>query len=193
MRSLALLAPALLPLAVMGCGSSTASDTTVPRAAKAQTATLDWVESAGGPGARLILRVRRFSVTQDGWRAVVSVTNHTSSTFSIKRGLDTPDYGFGVMLFETGSHAELERRNAQRNLPVLRRATAFAPPLPSALGPDETWNGTASGPGALPGGLWVRFVFGAFVPRGAMPKSLSRQGVRDLLIWITDHTHRLAT
>jgi hypothetical protein len=181
----------LLPVLVAACGSSTVVDTTVPHAARQQTATLDWIESAGTPGSRLVMRVQRFTVTRDGWRADVSVTNDTNTTFTIERGEDTPDFGFGVMLFGTGSHAELEQRNAQRDLPVLRRATAFAPALPASLGPDATWNGSASGPGALPGGLWVRFVFGAFMPRGAMPQSLARQGVRDYLIWITDHTHRL--
>jgi len=193
MRLWRLFALAFLPVVLAACGSSTIPDTPVPRAAKAQTATLDWVESAGAPGSKLVLRVQRFTVTHDGWRAELSVTNDTSSTFTIERGVDTPDFGFGVMLFGTGSHAELEQRNAQGDLPVLRRATAFAPPLPASLGPDTTWNGAASGPGALPGGLWVRFVFGAFAPRGAMPQSLSKQGVRDFLIWITDHTHRLRT
>jgi hypothetical protein len=193
MRRSALLALAVLSTVMTGCGSQTVSDLPVPRAASAQTATLDWVESAGAPGSRLVFRVRRFSVTQQGWRAVVSVTNDSSSTFSIDRGLDTPDYGFGVMLFETATHSELDERNKRGDLPVLRRATAFAPSLPTSLPPHASWNGTASGPGALPGGLSVRFVFGAFVPRGAMPTSLRQEGVRDLVIWITDHAHRLST
>jgi hypothetical protein len=191
MRRPGLLALALVAVAATGCGSSTVSGTPVPRAAQAQTATLGWVESAGAPGSRLVMRVRSFTVTRDGWRADVAVTNETGSTFSIDHGPDTPDFGFGVMLFETKAHSELEQRNARHDLPVLRRATAFAPPLPAALAPRVTWNGTASGPGALPGGLWVRFVFGAFRPTGAMPRSLSNEGVRNYLIWITDHAHQL--
>ena len=137
------LALALVAAGATGCGSSAVSDTPVPRAAQTQSATLGWVESAGPPGSRLVMRVRSFTVTQDGWRADVAVTNETSSTFSIDRGPDTPDFGFGVMLFETGRHSELEQRNAQRNLPVLRRATAFAPTLPATLAPQQraepTW------------------------------------------------------
>ncbi len=182
---------ALAAAAAAGCGSSTIADTPVPRAAQAQTAPLDWVEYVGPSGSRLVLSVRSFSVTQGGWRADVAVTNDTQSSFAIEHGPDSPDFGFGVMLFETGTHAELDQRNGRGNLPVLRRATAFSPPLPGSLAPHATWSGTASGPGALPGGLWVRFVFGAFKPAGAMPRSLSKEGVRDYLIWITDHAHRL--
>lgn len=191
MRRFGLLAPALIATVAAGCGSSTIADTPVPHAAHVQTAELGWVENVGPPGSRLVLRVRSFSVTPDGWRAEVAVTNETPSTFSIEHGPDSPDFGFGVMLFETGAHSELDQRNARGNLPVLRRATAFAPPLPGSLAPRATWNGTASGPGALPAGLWVRFVFGAFKPAGAMPRSLSKEGVREFVIWITDHAHRL--
>jgi hypothetical protein len=193
MRTSRLLALALVAVVAGGCGSSTISDTPVPRAAAAQTATLGWVEFAGPPGSRLVFRVRSFSITQDGWRAAVAVTNDTTSTFTVDRGQETPDFGFGVMLFETGSPAELEQRNTRRDLPVLRRATAFAPSLPASFAPHATWTGTASGAGALPGGLWVRFVFGAFKPKGTMPPSLSDEGARDYLIWITDHAHRLRT
>src|SRR5690348_16887021 len=105
MRTPRLLALALVAVVAGGCGSSTISDTPVPRAAAAQTATLGWVEFAGPPGSRLVFRVRSFSITQDGWRAAVAVTNDTTSTFTVDRGQETPDFGFGVMLFETGSPA----------------------------------------------------------------------------------------
>ena len=69
---------------------------------------------------------------------------------------------------------------------------SFAPELPASLGPHATWTGTASASGALPAGFWVRFVFGVFVPKGKMPEGLGGKGVRDVLIWITDHAHRLS-
>jgi hypothetical protein len=191
MGRLALPALVLMVVLAAGCASSAVSDKPVPRAAAEQSATLGWGESAGPPGSRLVFRIQTFSVTRNGWRAEVAVTNDTGTTFSIDHGPDTPDFGFGVMLFETGAHSELDQRNAHRNLPVLRQATAFAPPLPAALAPHATWSGTVSGPGALPGGLWIRFVFGAFKPIGAMPRKLSEEGVRDYLVWITDHTHQL--
>jgi hypothetical protein len=138
-----------------------------------------------------VFRVRSFTVTPGGWAADISFTNDTSAMFSIERDNDVLDEGLGIMLFDSGSHAELERRNAQQALPVLRRAATFTPMLPASLAPHATWSGTASARGALPAGLWVRFVFGTFVPRSEMPDSLKREGVRDFLIWITDHAHQL--
>ncbi len=181
----------VLPVLLAGCGAAVSVPESVPRAARTQTATLGWVESAGSPQSQLVFRVRSFSVTRDGWRADLSVTNDTSATFSIEDENESPNHAFGVMMFRTGSHAELEERNAQLALPELRSATTFSPQLPASLGPHACWDGTASAQGALPAGLWVRFVFGAFVPKGKMPDSLSRQGVRNALIWITDHAHRL--
>ena len=67
----------------------------------------------------------------------------------------------------------------------------FTPSLPPALGPMTTWSGLVSSPGALPSGAWIRFVFGAFAPKGAMPESLTDERVGTELIWITDHAHRL--
>ena len=175
-----------------GCGGST-TPSSVPPAASAQKATLGWVESAGSATSRLVFRVRSFTVTTGGWAADISFTNDTSATFSIERDNDVLDEGLGIMLFDSGSHTELERRNTQRALPVLRRATTFTPTLPASLAPHATWRGTASARGALPAGLWVRFVFGTFVPTAEMPDSLRREGVRDFLIWITDHAHQLTS
>ena len=192
MRRLSLYSAFLLPVLLAGCGASASTPESVPpRAAGTQTATLGWVESTGSPQSRLVFRVRSFSVTRSGWSADLSITNDTSATFSIEGENEAPKPAFGVMLFRTGSHAELEQRNSQLALPVLRRATTFSSALPASLGPNTTWTGTASARGALPAGLWVRFVFGAFVPKGKMPESLSREGVRDAVIWITDHARRL--
>ena len=53
-----------------------------------------------------------------------------------------------------------------------------APALPTSLVPRSTWTGTVSARGALPSGLWVRLVFGAFVSVGAVPESLRQPGAR---------------
>jgi hypothetical protein len=178
--------------ALAGCGA-TADGTSPPvtQAAGAQTAALHWVEKAGSQQSGLVFRVRSFSVTPNGWRAAISMTNQTGATFTIDGYRDPLENAFGLMLFRTGSHAELEQRNAGLTLPVLRQAMTFAPPLPTTLRPDATWSGTVSAPGALPSGLWVRLVFGAFVPKPAMPDSLRRQGAGNDLVWITDHAYRL--
>ena len=191
MRRVGLLAVLAVPALITGCGASSPVATSVPRAAGAQSTKLGWVESAGSPQSRLVFRVRSFTVTDSGWSADVSVSNATAATFAVDGRNDLGDHAFGVMVFGTGAHVELERRNAQLALPELRQGTTFAPALPGLLGPHATWAGTVSAQGALPSGLWVRFVFGAFVPKGKMPDSLSREGVRDSLIWITDHAHRL--
>ena len=191
MRRPSLYFVALLPAVVAGCGSTPSSPEPVPRAAGAQAATLGWVESTGTPQSGLVFRVRSFSVTRDGWSADLAVTNDTATTFSIEDGDQAPNRAFGLMVFRTGSHAELQQRNAHLDLPSLRSAMTFSPELPATLAPHASWAGTASATGALPAGLWVRFVFGAFVPKGEMPRSLSSQGVLDALIWITDHAHRL--
>jgi hypothetical protein len=182
----------VLPLLALGCGAATVR-TSAPatKAAEAQTADLGWVEKAGSPRSNLVFRVDSFSVTAGGWRAAISMTNDTGATFVIDGYRDPLESAFGLMLFRTGSHAELEQRDAGLTLPALRQAMTFAPPLPTSLRPDATWSGTVSAPGALPSGLWVRLVFGAFVPTQAMPDSLRRQGVRKDLVWITDHAYRL--
>ena len=173
-----------------GCGASSTTPATIPRAADAQHATLDWVESTGSPNARLVFRVQRFSVTQGGWNAHVSVTNDTKATFAIDGVSEPFRHAFGLMLFRTGSHDELERRNADYTLPVLREAMTFEPALPKSLGPSVTWSGTLSSRGALPSGAWVRLVFGVFTPEGPMPAGLAPAG-NAVVTWITDHAHRL--
>jgi hypothetical protein len=187
---------ALLPLLALsaflaGCGASSPSSLPPPQAARAQSADLDWVETAGPPASRFVFEVHSFSVTAAGWTARVTVANHTDATFRVEGLNDPRGNAFGLMVFRTGSHTELEQRNRSIALPVLRQATRFAPALPSTLSPEESWTGTISAQGALPAGLWVRLVFGEFVPAGQMPDGLRRQGVRDELTWITDHTHRL--
>jgi hypothetical protein len=191
-RYVAVVSLLVLPLVSLGCGASASrSSPPVTKAAGTQTAPLHWVETAGSAQSGLVFRVRTFSVTQGGWKAAISMTNETGATFLIDGYRDPLENAFGLMLFRTGSHVELEQRNAGLTLPVLRQAMTFAPPLPTTLRPDATWSGTVSAPGALPSGLWVRLVFGAFVPQPAMPESLRRQGAGNDLVWITDHAYRL--
>ena len=126
-------------------------------------------------------------------RATSSVTNDTAATFASKDSATSRQSAFGLMLFRTGSHAELEQRNKSLTLPALRRAMtslACAPDL--ARTAFELDRDGRPPHGALPAGLWVRLVFGAFVPKGAMPESLSRQGVRDGVDLDHRSRHRLS-
>jgi hypothetical protein len=191
MRRATVLASLALTALLAGCGASSSTAVPVTQPAGKQTARLGWVESTGSPRSRLVFRVRSFVVTPDGWSADVSVTNDTGASFGIDGLSNPPGNAFGLMLFRTGSHDELEQRNRTLALPVLRPATTVAPALPASLVPRSTWTGTVSAHGALPSGLWVRLVFGTFVPEDTMPDSLREQGVRSDVIWITDHTYRL--
>lgn len=188
MRRLALLAS--LPLLLAACGGSS-TPVSVPRQAPPQQAELGWRESAGEPGSRLDFRVASFAVTDGGWSARITITNETQSTFTVGDPGQPLSRAFGVMIFRTGAEDELKRRDVEQSLPDLRRAQAFEPALPRSLPPGATWSGTMTAPGALPTGLWVRVVFGAFVPTGEMPEVLRRQGVVSQLVWITDHAYRL--
>ena len=181
-RSFAL---AALALVAAGCGSSPQPLPPV-EAAVPQRAQLDWVESFGEPGARVIFRVRSLEVLADGWRARIGLTNDTVASFSLGDRKASLDRTFGVMLFRTGDLRELEQRNSAGELPAIRRARAYEPSLPLVLDPGTTWEGAISARGSLAAGRYLRVVFGTLVPVGDAPP-----GLPDRIVWITDHAYRL--
>ena len=91
------------------------------------------------------------------------------------------------MLFPNGDQKEFEHRVSSFDVPALRAATRYQPALPVVLEQGVTWRGTMSAPGALPGGLWVRFSFGPFSSVGEPPKGLPATAVT----WFTDHAYHL--
>ena len=93
---------------------------------------------------------------------------------------------FGVMLFPSGSIDEVEERSQDGQLPGLRAARRFDPPLPARLAPGESWRGTIGARGPLAGSLYLRLVYGPFVAVGDPP-----EGMQPGFSWITDHAHRL--
>jgi hypothetical protein len=149
-------------------------------AAKPQSKRLDWHETQGPRGERLAFAWRSFQVLRDGWRARISMTNDSQVALDLSRS----ERSFGLMLFASGKHSELDNRLGQ--LPTLRPALTFDPDLPPTLDPHATWSGTISARGALVADSWVRVVFGAFSPIGRAPDSFP-----DHMIWITDHAYRL--
>jgi hypothetical protein len=182
--------PRLLPLVVVallvaGCGSEPRP---IPpaRAAPPQAADLNWVESYGEAGARLVFGVQRFEVLGSGWRAKISLTNRTSVRYAVSDPDSTLAQQFGLMLFQSGDLRQLEQLNRAGELPAVRRAEVFHPALPLVLKPGQTWRGVISAPGALAAGRWVRVVFGMLAPIGNSPRGLPEQ-----LIWITDHAYQL--
>ena len=155
---------------------------TLAQRAPPQVAQLDWVEPYEGKTGRIVFGVSRFEVLADGWRAEISITNRTTTRYSIGDRQASIDRVFGLMLFRTGDLRELEQLNRARELPAARRADRFQPALPLVLRPRQTWKGTISAHGALAAGRWVRVVFGPLVPIAEDEQ---------WLIWITDHAYLL--
>ena len=175
-----------LTLVLAGCGGGGEPALPLAEPAAPEIAPLDWVETYGPAGNQLVFRVERLEVRDEGWAATVSVTNRTGIPFGVG-GPERPlDRAFGVMVFSTGDLRELEQRNRAGELPPVREASTFEPPLPGVLAPGATWRGEISARGSLPARAWVRLSFGAFVAVGKPP-----QGVEPKVVWITDHAYPL--
>lgn len=154
-------------------------------AAGPQTADLEWRETYGSPGEKIVFTIDSLEVTRTGWRARVGVENSSSVAWELDPGA-TPDGAFGLRLFKTGDPDELEERNKEGTLPAVRAATLYEPELPKILEPDASWEGEMSANGALVADSWVRVVFGTLIAVGKPPDELG-----DVVVWITDNTYRL--
>jgi hypothetical protein len=155
-------------------------------AASPQTKKLDWRETYGKAGERLVFSVESLDVMRDGWRARVSIENETSISYELGDPRATLDRSFGLMLFTSGDVRELEERNTSNTLPAIRAATRYEPKLPEILEPGDLWAGTISARGALVAGSFVRVVFGSLISVGRPP-----EGLDERVVWITDHAHPL--
>ncbi len=154
-------------------------------AAGPQKADLDWREVYGPPGEQVIFTVKSLEITETGWRARIGVENASSVAWELDPGA-TPDGTFGLQLFKTGEPDELEDRNKDSTLPAVRAATLYKPELPKILEPKASWEGEMSASGALVANSWARVVFGTLIAVGKPPDELE-----EILVWITDNTHRL--
>ena len=180
-RTLWLLALLLLT----GCAPSAETKPVPPaRAAEPQHLELGWHESYPSTGERLRFDVETLDVRADGWSAEIAVANDTRSSFEL--GVNRAELSFGLMLFATGSLAELEQENRAGRLPPVRLAATMTPPPPDVLAPGAIWRATLTAPGSLADGSYVRVAFGPLRPVGDPPK-----GMRPVVYWITDRTHRL--
>lgn len=150
-------------------------------AASPQNTTLAWRETYGTPRQTLAFSVASLEVVPGGWKARVSLENETSVPYEVGDPRHSVYRSFGLMLFSTGDHEELESRNAEGTLPAVRRAVAYRPSLPRILEPGRSWSGTISAPGALVGDSWVRVVFGPLISVGEPPAKLA-----DNVVWISD-------
>ena len=173
-----------------GCGrAQSTSETGVPTPARAQpqNVQLGWVEEyPGGGKPSLVFRVNRIQVTIAGWLVELDLENETSVPWAIGDAETSVARRFGLMIFRTGDQRELDQRNQAGELPAIREAVTFAPPLSRILEPGRSWTGVMTGTGALPAGTFVRVVLGAFT---AVPEP--PEGVESPVTWITDHAHAL--
>jgi hypothetical protein len=177
----ALVAVAVVTL-LSGCGS-TDQPPLPPGPAPPQSATLDWVERFPSDGPAVVFSADRLEITASGWSASVELENDTSTPWRI---VESPATAFGVMLFTSGDVAEVERRSEEDDLPGLRPARSFDPPLPERLAPGMGWRGTIAAPGRLAAGLHLRIVFGQLVAVGDPPDGMPAQ-----FSWITDNSYEL--
>jgi hypothetical protein len=177
---------ALAPVLGAGCGTEPELKPVRPaRPAPPQTAMLDWRESYGASGQALRFVVDELRLTAEGWAADVAVANDTRVPWRIERRGTASR--FGVQLFADDDLEALEQASQEGRLPPERRARSFEPEPPTVLQPGVEWRGTISAPGKLPGGAYVRVVFGPFVSLSEPP-----EGLQSPVVWITDHAHRLA-
>src|SRR5215470_12501443 len=155
MRRAALVPVACLAFLLAGCGGGEPKlqDLGPAPPTKAQ---LGWVEHEGDPGKRLVFLVHSLHITPTGWAADIGVRNESKIAFSLPGSTASIDDQFGVMVFPTGDHRDLDQRARAGTLPTVRAATSITPPPPDVLQAGARWDGTLAAKGALPAGLWLR-------------------------------------
>jgi len=173
-----LTAAVLLLLAAGGCGGDSTSAPARPR-----TVVLDWHESPGRAGARLIVDVSRLVVRRDSWSVDARVKNGTKVAYTIGRPHHPGQSEFGVLLLSSPS---VEADDIAAAGPGLL-ASRYSPPLPRVLHPGEEWNGTFSGRGRLTAAHYLRVQLGRFTTVG--PR---RPGLPWRFGYVTDHVLKLS-
>jgi hypothetical protein len=158
-----------VPLVTAGCGGTT----TATSPARPQTSTLNWVETAGRPGERLVVRVTSLTLGRRSWSVRASLTNDTSAQLFIGKPHSHQSGAFGLLTATAASTG--------------LTASRYAPPLPAALRPGQTWNGSFGGSGTVGEGRPLRLVFGTFWAYGGV-----RVGGRRRVMFrlVTDHAFR---
>jgi hypothetical protein len=166
-------------LAFVLAGCSGIERPTLAPPAEPRTLELGWVERDRLTG--FTYRVERLSVGEDGWRALIEVTNGSESPYRLGRG------SVGLVLLDTASRAEVRALTDDlTRAPPALTPTRVAPEPPPVLGPGATWEAEIAGSEVLREGSVVRVLFGPY----------SRLGARDVtasgtVLWVTQHAVRL--
>lgn len=176
---------ALVLALTVGC-SATTEPVRPARAAGEQSFELRWVERYPAQGPGLVFRVRSFAVTREGWEAEVAFENSSGIHWELPEEPEAFRRMFGVMLFDTGDLAELDRLNREAALPTVRRADTLVPDLITFVPDGETWSGRITARGTLPAGAFVRLAFGPFSAVTDPPEGMEKR-----IVWITDHAVQL--
>lgn len=164
-------------------------------AAGAKTIRVSWNEQRRLHDGTFAFHVSRIDATTSSWSAVVSIANHTKTTYGLDSGCGgwSPQFvtpGMGI-IYPGGGPQGLSGGWS------MRTARTAAPALPRLLAPGASWRGTIRGAGPLPRGIFLRLTFGYFVPGrpGTRSKCDPQRGFAPFdnttWYWTTDHTFRL--
>ena len=135
---------------------------------------LNWLE--GQPGA-MTFRVKRLEVGPHGWSADVGFRNVSTQTITLPTGGDRSPIDFGLGVFINSLSPRIEDPGN-----YLVYAKRFAPALPKALAPGESWSGRMSSPQPPRALRYLRLVFGVFFYKPPAPK-----GHPPYFLWVTSH------
>jgi hypothetical protein len=164
-------------IALAGC--SGIERPTLPPPAEPRSIELGWVERDAS--SRFTFRVERLSLGEEGWQAVIEVTNGSDSPYRLGGG------SVGLALFDTTSRGEVLRLTDDlTRAPPTLRPDRETPEPPAVLGPGASWAARIAGTEVLRAGSVVRVSFGPY----------SRVGARDItggadILWVTRHAVRL--
>lgn len=165
--------------------------------AGAKTFRVNWNEQRHLHDGTFAFHVSRIDATTSSWSAVVSMANHTKTSYGVDSGCEgwSPQFvtpGMGIIFPGGGKYG-------WKNGWAVRIAHSSTPALPRVLAPGASWHGTIRGTGPLRRGIFLRLSFGYFVPDrpGARshcdaqfafaPSSFGNTAWS----WTTDHTFRL--
>ena len=170
----AVVAPMICGLAVAACGCGGEPRQGEP--ARPGVLVLNWRESTGKPGERVIVRIDTLTVREGGWSVRASLENDTAAPLFIGRPHTDERATFALVTAAS--------TRGRGSVPTGLIASEYSPELPRILDPGKGWSGTFSGAGVMRDGTRVRIAFGTFWAYGGVRIAGRR---RMLFRVFTDH------